>query len=101
MASVRQRKQQRTVESSVNHIDRTIPKTNFQWRLWLLFCIENWILDFGRPIFALFVSANFPLSLPSIGDYCHMMYNIVTALVLIGLLQNSRTPIPKLLQVHN
>lgn len=78
---------------------KDIAKSNFEWKLWLLFCVENWVLDFGRPIFALIVSANFPLSLPSIGDYCHMLYNVITALVLIALLQSSVTAVPKLIQV--
>ena len=103
MASVRQRKPQATEDSAYSsdtNGGRFITRSNFQWKLWLLFCIENWILDFGRPIFALFVSAGFPLSLPSIGDYCHMLYNTITALVLISLLQNTRTPIPRLIQVY-
>lgn len=23
---------------------------NFQWLIWTVFALENWILDFGRPI---------------------------------------------------
>ena len=102
MATVRRRKHDNPSmfnEEDVN-TDLAVNKPNFQWTLWLLFCIENWVLDFGRPIFALFVSANFPLSLPSIGDYCHMLYNVLTALVLISLLQNSLTPLPNLIQVN-
>ena len=25
-------------------------KTEFQWVIWTIFALENWILDFGRPI---------------------------------------------------
>lgn len=35
--------------------------------LWLLFTAENWLLDFGRPIYGLYISVVFPLSLPGIG----------------------------------
>lgn len=77
----------------------TLVKNVFYWKLWSLLCLANWILDFGRPIYAMYVSESFPLSLPSIGDYCHMLYNIVIALVLMELMKRSRRPAPKLLQV--
>ena len=35
--------------------------------LWLLLTAENWLLDFGRPIYGLYISEQFPLSLPGIG----------------------------------
>lgn len=35
--------------------------------LWLLLTVENWLLDFGRPIYGLYVSEVFPLSLPGLG----------------------------------
>jgi hypothetical protein len=25
-------------------------KNEFQWVIWTIFALENWILDFGRPI---------------------------------------------------
>ncbi|CAF0716440.1 unnamed protein product [Brachionus calyciflorus] len=54
-------------------------KSEFQWMIWTLFALENWILDFGRPI-AMLVSPQewFPLNMPSIGDYFHMAYNVIT-----------------------
>ena len=99
MAAARKRKKEKRATSQEPHSVKDVAKNNFEWKLWLLFCVENWVLDFGRPIFALIVSANFPLSLPSIGDYCHMLYNVITALVLIALLQSSVTAVPKLIQV--
>ena len=28
----------------------TLKKIEFQWAVWTIFALENWILDFGRPI---------------------------------------------------
>lgn len=46
----------------------------FDMDLWLVLTLESWLFDFGRPIYALYVSDVFPLSLPSIGEtsitYC-------------------------------
>ena len=56
------------------------------------------MLDFGRPIFAMYTGEMFPLSMPSIGDYCHMAYNICTALVVSALLERCSRPLPKTLQ---
>jgi len=28
----------------------TCNKNEFQWLIWTIFALENWILDFGRPI---------------------------------------------------
>lgn len=39
----------------------------FDIDLWFLLTLECWLFDFGRPIYALYVSNYFPLSLPSIG----------------------------------
>lgn len=40
----------------------------FHFKLWLLLTVQNWVLDFGRPLFALVVSELFPLSRPHIGE---------------------------------
>ena len=63
--------------------------TPFHWDIWLLLCVENILLDFGRPILALYVTKSFPLSLPSLGDYCHLLYNVVTAMCIKSLLQRA------------
>ena len=53
--------------------DRPIEKKSkvdtFHLDIWLLFTVENWLLDFGRPFYAMYVSDLFPLSHPSIGMY--------------------------------
>ena len=65
-------------------------REQFHWHLWLLFAIENWILDFGRPIAMLvFPLEWFPLNLPSVGDYFHMIYNIITPFILQRLISKS------------
>ena len=70
----------------------------FHWDIWLVLCVENILLDFGRPILALYVTKNFPLSLPSLGDYCHLLYNVITAMCLKRLLQRT-TNLPALVKV--
>ncbi|XP_033730492.1 ceroid-lipofuscinosis neuronal protein 6-like [Pecten maximus] len=62
----------------------------FHWDIWLLLAFENWIFDFGRPIAALFVPVEwFPLSQPSIGDYFHMAYNVITPFCILKLIDRS------------
>ena len=66
----------------------------FQWLIWTIFALENWILDFGRPIAMLvFPLEWFPLNKPSVGDYFHMAYNVITPFCLLkvdfSLLNNS------------
>ena len=74
------------------------PSHSFHFDIWFVFTLENWLLDFGRPIFGLYVSKLFPLSRPGFGDYCHMAYNIITALCLLQLMARSQRPVPKMLQ---
>ncbi|XP_060031664.1 ceroid-lipofuscinosis neuronal protein 6 isoform X2 [Erinaceus europaeus] len=66
----------------------------FHLDLWLYFTLQNWVLDFGRPIAMLvFPLEWFPLNKPSVGDYFHMAYNIITPFLLLQLLERSpRTP---------
>jgi len=62
----------------------------FHWDIWLILTLENWIFDFGRPIAALFVPLSwFPLSQPSIGDYFHMAYNVITPFCILKLFERS------------
>ncbi|OWF52296.1 ceroid-lipofuscinosis neuronal protein 6-like [Mizuhopecten yessoensis] len=62
----------------------------FHWDIWLLLAFENWIFDFGRPIAALFVPVEwFPLNQPSIGDYFHMAYNVITPFCILKLIDRS------------
>uniref|UniRef100_A0A2C9KTF0 CLN6 transmembrane ER protein a n=1 Tax=Biomphalaria glabrata TaxID=6526 RepID=A0A2C9KTF0_BIOGL len=56
----------------------------FHYDLWLILALDNWIFDFGRPIAAMFVPLTWtPLDMPSIGDYFHMAYNVITPFCLL------------------
>uniref|UniRef100_A0A8C9D142 CLN6 transmembrane ER protein n=1 Tax=Panthera leo TaxID=9689 RepID=A0A8C9D142_PANLE len=56
----------------------------FHFDLWFYFTLQNWVLDFGRPIAMLvFPLEWFPLNKPSVGDYFHMAYNIITPFLLL------------------
>ena len=65
-----------------------MPRPFFSWDVWVVLCISNLLLDFGRPIFASFIPTSiFPLSYPSFGDYCHMIYNIIIPLYMNRLME--------------
>uniref|UniRef100_A0A3B3VK97 CLN6 transmembrane ER protein a n=1 Tax=Poecilia latipinna TaxID=48699 RepID=A0A3B3VK97_9TELE len=56
----------------------------FHFDLWLCLTLQNWILDFGRPIAMIVLPLEwFPLNKPSVGDYFHMIYNVVTPFLLL------------------
>ncbi|KAL4227210.1 Ceroid-lipofuscinosis neuronal protein 6 [Mactra antiquata] len=73
-------------------------KGSFHWDIWLFLALDNWIFDFGRPIVALFVPLEWsPLNKPSVGDYFHMAYNVITPFCLLKLLDRCpRKPSPTL-----
>ncbi|RUS90038.1 hypothetical protein EGW08_002225 [Elysia chlorotica] len=65
--------------------------STFHVDLWLLLALDNWIFDFGRPIAAIWVPLEWtPLDMPSVGDYFHMAYNILTPFCLIKLMERSQ-----------
>ncbi|XP_069899128.1 ceroid-lipofuscinosis neuronal protein 6 isoform X3 [Dipodomys merriami] len=73
--------------------DRTAP---FHFDLWFYFTLQNWVLDFGRPIAMLvFPLQWFPLNKPSVGDYFHMAYNIITPFLLLKLIERSPRTLPR------
>ncbi|KAJ3593736.1 hypothetical protein NHX12_006070 [Muraenolepis orangiensis] len=62
----------------------------FHLDLWLWLTLENWILDFGRPIVMIVLPLEwFPLNKPSAGDYFHMAYNVITPIILLKLIERS------------
>ncbi|XP_076143096.1 ceroid-lipofuscinosis neuronal protein 6a [Alosa pseudoharengus] len=71
-------------------------KPQFHCDLWIYFTIQNWILDFGRPIVMIILPLEwFPLNKPSAGDYFHMAYNIITPFLLLKLIERSSTALPR------
>ncbi|XP_004855643.1 ceroid-lipofuscinosis neuronal protein 6 isoform X3 [Heterocephalus glaber] len=73
--------------------DHTAP---FHLDLWFYFTLQNWVLDFGRPIAMLvFPLQWFPLNKPSVGDYFHMAYNVITPFLLLKLIERSPRTLPR------
>ncbi|XP_048829463.1 ceroid-lipofuscinosis neuronal protein 6 homolog isoform X4 [Brienomyrus brachyistius] len=71
-------------------------KQQFHLDLWFYFTVQNWILDFGRPIAMLvFPLEWFPLNKPSAGDYFHMAYNVITPFLLLKLIERSSKTLPR------
>lgn len=59
-------------EQAMNPDNRDLhgdPPGTFQYGIWLLLVLEVWVLDFGRPIFGMFVMRSMPLSALSIGEF--------------------------------
>ncbi|XP_054901009.1 ceroid-lipofuscinosis neuronal protein 6a [Poeciliopsis prolifica] len=68
----------------------------FHFDLWLCLTLQNWILDFGRPIaMIVFPLEWFPLNKPSVGDYFHMIYNVVTPFLLLKLIERAPRPVSR------
>ncbi|XP_007549042.1 ceroid-lipofuscinosis neuronal protein 6a isoform X1 [Poecilia formosa] len=68
----------------------------FHFDLWLCLTLQNWILDFGRPIAMIVLPLEwFPLNKPSVGDYFHMIYNVVTPFLLLKLMERAPRPVPR------
>ncbi|KAK7912486.1 hypothetical protein WMY93_012697 [Mugilogobius chulae] len=60
-------------------------KKHFHLDLWLCLTLQNWILDFGRPIVMIILPLEwFPLNKPSAGDYFHMAYNVLTPFIMLS-----------------
>uniref|UniRef100_A0A8C0UAJ2 CLN6 transmembrane ER protein n=1 Tax=Cyanistes caeruleus TaxID=156563 RepID=A0A8C0UAJ2_CYACU len=68
----------------------------FHLDLWFYFTLQNWVLDFGRPIaMIIFPLEWFPLNKPSAGDYFHMAYNVITPFLLLKLIERSPRTLPR------
>lgn len=71
-------------------------KKHFHLDLWFCLTLQNWILDFGRPIVMIILPLEwFPLNKPSAGDYFHMAYNVITPFIMLKLVERSPKPLPR------
>ncbi|XP_044774227.1 ceroid-lipofuscinosis neuronal protein 6 [Neomonachus schauinslandi] len=76
---------------SATKADEAAGTAPFHLDLWFYFTLQNWVLDFGRPIAMLVLPLEwFPLNKPSVGDYFHMAYNVITPFLLLKV--QSRAP---------
>ncbi|XP_074533358.1 ceroid-lipofuscinosis neuronal protein 6 homolog [Halichoeres trimaculatus] len=72
-------------------------KPRFHLDLWLCFTIQNLILDVGRPVAMLVFPADWiPLNRPGVAEYLHLLYNIITPLILLKMLERSPRKLPLL-----
>ncbi|XP_019359349.1 PREDICTED: ceroid-lipofuscinosis neuronal protein 6 [Gavialis gangeticus] len=70
--------------------------SQFHFDLWFYFTLQNWVLDFGRPIAMIILPLEwFPLNKPSAGDYFHMAYNVITPFLLLKLIERSPKTLPR------
>ncbi|XP_062272467.1 ceroid-lipofuscinosis neuronal protein 6-like [Scomber scombrus] len=71
-------------------------KRRFHFDLWFWLTLQNWILDFGRPIVMIILPLEwFPLNRPSAGDYFHMAYNVITPFLMLKLIERSPQALPR------
>lgn len=71
-------------------------KKHFHLDLWFCLTLQNWILDFGRPIVMIILPLEwFPLNKPSAGDYFHMAYNVITPFIMLKLIERSPKALPR------
>ncbi|KAJ8249246.1 hypothetical protein GJAV_G00232740 [Gymnothorax javanicus] len=83
------RQESRDAESSLK-------RSEFHLDLWFYFTVQNWVLDFGRPIAMIVLPLEwFPLNKPSAGDYFHMAYNVITPFLLLKLIERSPKTLPR------
>uniref|UniRef100_A0A673ZDX3 CLN6 transmembrane ER protein a n=1 Tax=Salmo trutta TaxID=8032 RepID=A0A673ZDX3_SALTR len=74
----------------------SMKRPQFHFDLWFYLTVQNWVLDFGRPIVMIILPLEwFPLNKPSAGDYFHMAYNVITPFLLLKLIERSPRALPR------
>ena len=75
---------------AAKRVHSSSPSVRFHTDIWLTLCVVNWLCDFGRPIASLAAPLEyFPLKYPSLGDYLHLVYNVLGPFCLLKLLERS------------
>jgi hypothetical protein len=108
MVSASPRRRSTSTSASTSRSSSTIrtrsspAPTYFKASLWWFLCFCNWVLDFGRPVAMDWAGATFPalfpISLPSLGDYFHMLYNIAVPWTLDTLIAHAPRKVPNILR---
>ncbi|KAE8295905.1 Ceroid-lipofuscinosis neuronal protein 6-like protein [Larimichthys crocea] len=76
--------------------EAVLSKPRFHLDLWLLFTVQNWILDVGRPVVMLVLPVDFfPVNRPGAVEYLHILYAVSTPLVLLKMLERSPRTLPR------
>ncbi|TNN64905.1 Ceroid-lipofuscinosis neuronal protein 6 [Liparis tanakae] len=90
------------IDSTSGGVKENVPQQKrpyfprFHSDLWFCLTLQNWILDFGRPIVMITLPLEwFPLNKPSAGDYFHMAYNFITPFILLKLIERSPRVLPR------
>ncbi|XP_037649270.1 ceroid-lipofuscinosis neuronal protein 6-like [Sebastes umbrosus] len=90
---------EKTHTSTPDGLKENVPEQenkHFHFDLWLCLTLQNWILDFGRPIVTIIVPVEwFPLNRPGVGDYFHMAYNVITPFLMLKLIKRSPKVLPR------
>ncbi|XP_077569032.1 ceroid-lipofuscinosis neuronal protein 6 homolog isoform X1 [Stigmatopora nigra] len=103
MRTVRRRREKHSIcrtnsqdSSPIAYEQNVQEKKDFHLDLWFCLTLQNWILDFGRPIVMIMLPLEwFPLNKPSAGDYFHMAYNVITPFLMLRLVERSPRSLPR------
>uniref|UniRef100_A0A8C5HW28 Ceroid-lipofuscinosis neuronal protein 6 homolog n=1 Tax=Gouania willdenowi TaxID=441366 RepID=A0A8C5HW28_GOUWI len=79
----------------VTQVNEIHIKPHFHLDLWLVFTVQNWLLDMSCTVLTLLLPAEWcPLKRPGVADYLHFLYNVTSPLILIKMLERSLRRLP-------